>query len=182
MEVGLGQGPRYHSIGEGRSWGVWRLQTQERWTCLQRSQGWGFLTSVRAGHKVISDIPRISGIHFSRDGVEAQEFVTPEAVVAVEPSYGRGAVPNGWPGTFLYGFCREVPEPRVVAFVQSTNKHSVRPFGGRCSRTSGWIPEARSRICVCRASFLMTFVQSGRPPRLPAHDQCMLSHDELPNE
>src|SRR5574337_1797420 len=25
---------------------------------------------------------------------------------------------------------------------------------GRCSRTSGWTPEARSRICVCRASFL----------------------------
>ena len=28
-----------------------------------------------------------------------------------------------------------------------------------------------------RASFLMTFVQSGMPPRLPAHDQRMLSHD-----
>ena len=26
-------------------------------------------------------------------------------------------------------------------------------------------------------SFLMTFVQSGMPPRLPAQDQCMLSHD-----
>ena len=50
-------------------------------------------------------------------------------------------------------------------------------WGGRCSRTSGWTPEARSRICVCRASFLMTFVQSGMPPRLPAQDQCMLSHD-----
>ena len=24
---------------------------------------------------------------------------------------------------------------------------------------------------------LMTFVQSGMPPRLPAQDQCMLSHD-----
>lgn len=127
MEVGLGQGPRYHSIGEGRSWGVWHLQTQERWACLQRSQGWGFLTSIRAGHKVISDIPRITGIHVSLDGVKAQEFVTPEAVVAVEPSYGRRAVPNGRPGTFLYGSCREVPEPRVVAFVQSTNKHLVRP-------------------------------------------------------
>ena len=44
-------------------------------------------------------------------------------------------------------------------------------LGGRCSRISGWTPEAQSRICVCRASFLMTFVQSGRPPRLPAHDQ-----------
>ena len=49
--------------------------------------------------------------------------------------------------------------------------------GGRCSRPSGWTPEARSRICVCRASFLMTFVQSGMPHRIPAHDQCMLSHD-----
>src|SRR5574337_1027305 len=27
-------------------------------------------------------------------------------------------------------------------------------LGGRCSRISGWTPEARSRICVCRASFL----------------------------
>src|SRR5574341_868145 len=50
-------------------------------------------------------------------------------------------------------------------------------FGGRCSRISGWTLGDRSRICVCRASFLMTFVQSGMPPRLPAHDQCMLSHD-----
>src|SRR5574337_775749 len=50
-------------------------------------------------------------------------------------------------------------------------------WGGRCSRISGWTPEARSRICVCRASFLMTFVQSGMPHRLAAHDQCMLSHD-----
>src|SRR5574337_200793 len=49
--------------------------------------------------------------------------------------------------------------------------------GGRCSRISGWTPEARSRICVCRASFLMTFVQSGMPPRLLAQDQCMLSQD-----
>ena len=32
---------------------------------------------------------------------------------------------------------------------------------GEVSRISGWTPEARSRICVCRASFLMTFVQSG---------------------
>ena len=28
--------------------------------------------------------------------------------------------------------------------------------------------EARSRLCVCRASFLMTFVTSGMPHRLPA--------------
>src|SRR5574340_1334290 len=46
-------------------------------------------------------------------------------------------------------------------------------FGGRCSRKSGGTPEARSRICVCLASFLMTFVQSGMPPRLLAHDRCM---------
>ena len=37
-------------------------------------------------------------------------------------------------------------------------------------------------ICIyiyiqCRASFLMTFVQSGMPHRLRAHGQCMLSHD-----
>src|SRR5574337_1806763 len=47
---------------------------------------------------------------------------------------------------------------------------------GRRSKISGWTPEARPRICVCRASFLMTCVQTGMPQRLPAHDQCMLSH------
>ena len=40
-------------------------------------------------------------------------------------------------------------------------------FGGRCSRISGGTPEARSRLCVYRASFLMTFVTSGMPHRLP---------------
>ena len=34
-------------------------------------------------------------------------------------------------------------------------------FGGRYSRISGGTPEARSRLCVCGASFLMTFVTSG---------------------
>ena len=36
-------------------------------------------------------------------------------------------------------------------------------LGGRCSRISGGTPEARSRLCVCRASFIMTFA-TGRVP------------------
>ena len=36
-------------------------------------------------------------------------------------------------------------------------------MGGRCSRISRGTPEARSRLCVCRASFLMTFAM-GRAP------------------
>ena len=68
-------------------------------------------------------------------------------------------------------------EIRGESTKQYSRKTPVFFGGGRCSRTSGWTPEARSRICVCRASFLMTFVQSGMPPRLSAHDQCMLSHD-----
>ena len=36
-------------------------------------------------------------------------------------------------------------------------------FGGRCSRISRGTPEARSRLCVCRASFLMTFAMGGAP-------------------
>ena len=39
---------------------------------------------------------------------------------------------------------------------------------GRCSRISGETPEAQSRLCVCRASFLMTFVTTGMPHWLPA--------------
>ena len=34
-------------------------------------------------------------------------------------------------------------------------------MGGRCSRISGGTPEARSRLCICRASFFITFVTSG---------------------
>ena len=41
-------------------------------------------------------------------------------------------------------------------------------MGGRCSRISGGTPEARSHLCVCQASFLMTFVTSGMPHWLPA--------------
>ena len=33
-------------------------------------------------------------------------------------------------------------------------------MGGRCSRISGGTPEAQSCLCVCQASFLMTFVTS----------------------
>ena len=36
-------------------------------------------------------------------------------------------------------------------------------FGGRCSRISRGTPEARPRLCVCRASFPMTFAMSGLP-------------------
>ena len=35
----------------------------------------------------------------------------------------------------------------------------------------------REKKTYLETSFLMTFVQSGMPPRLSAHDQCMLSHD-----
>jgi len=36
-------------------------------------------------------------------------------------------------------------------------------LGDRCSRISRGTPEARSRLCVCRASFLMTFAMGGGP-------------------
>src|SRR5574339_527241 len=69
------------------------------------------------------------------------------------------------------------PSEITGASIKQYSRQTLVFLGGRCSRISGWNPEARSRIYVCRASFLMTFVQSGRPPRLPARDQCMLSHD-----
>lgn len=90
-------------------------------------RGWGFLTSAGAGYEVVSNIQRVLWKHLSRDRVEAQELVTPEAEVAAEPSQGRGAFPDSWPGTLLFGSRSQVPEPRLVTFVQSVNKHSVRP-------------------------------------------------------
>lgn len=92
-----------------------------------RPRGWDFLTSARAAYEVVSDIQRVPRKYLSRDRVEAQELVTLEAVVAAEPPNGRGAVPNGWPTTLLCGSCCPVPEPYAVTFVQSINKHSVRP-------------------------------------------------------
>ena len=73
------------------------------------------MASARAGHEVVADIPRVFGIHMSRDRVKAQELVTPEAVVAADPSHGGGAVAHGRPEALLCGFCRGVPEPGVGA-------------------------------------------------------------------
>ena len=47
----------------------------------------------------------------------------------------------------------------VLSFAGCKNLGSLNL--GRCLRISGGTPEARSRLCVCRASFLMTFVTSG---------------------
>lgn len=102
------------------------------------SRGWGFLTSARAGHEVVSDIQRVLRKHLSRDRVEAQELVTPEAEVTANPSNGRGAVPNSRPVTFLFGFCSQVPEPCVVTFVHSINKRSVRPACSLLYVCTGW--------------------------------------------
>lgn len=125
--MGLEQGPRPY-VTEVR----WELGHMDGFMSLR---GWGFLTSARAGHEVVSDIQRVPRVHLSRDRVEAQELVALEAVVAAEPSNGRGAVPNGWPVTLLCGFCGQVPEPRVGTFVQSINKYLVRP--------------AYSPLCAC---------------------------------
>ena len=65
---------------------------------------------------------------------------------------------------------------------ESTKQYSRQTlvfFGERCSRISGWTPEARSRICVCRASFLMTFVMSGVP--LTSSRQENIHHREALN-
>ena len=47
-------------------------------------------------------------------------------------------------------------------------------WGDRCSRISGGTAEARSCLCVCRASFLMTFAMSGVPLAGSRHSRhCM---------
>lgn len=141
----------FHGVKVGAgAYGVCKLR--EGGQCPGGPRDRGFLTSARAGHKVVPDIQRVLGLHLSRDGVETQELVPPEAVVAAEPSQGRGAVPDGWPGTLLCGVCGQVPEPRVCAFVRSTNKHSVRPgyalpcplLGPRMDQMWFWSPGVHS--------------------------------------
>ena len=73
--------------------------------------------------------------------------------------------------------CHPATSSSVVPFSSCPQSIPASESFPMCSRICGWTLEARSRICVCRASFLMTFVQSGMPPRLPGHDQCMFSHD-----
>lgn len=122
MKVGLGRGPGVIPRGERRLGQEGRHPGE-----ADRSHpGWGPLTSVRAGHEVVADIPRVFGIHMSRDGVKAQELVTPEAVVAADPSHGGGAVAHGRPEALLCGFCLGVPEPGVGACVQPAKKPLVR--------------------------------------------------------
>ena len=55
--------------------------------------------------------------------------------------------------------------PRKVRGVGESTKQKVGRlwFGGRCLRISRGIPEAWSRLFVCRASFLMTFAMGGAP-------------------
>lgn len=127
--MGLRQGPRSY-VTEVRG----ELGHRDGFMSFK---GWGFLTSARAGHEVVSDIQRVPREHLSRDRVEAQEFVALEAVVASEPSNGRGAVPNGRPVTLLCGFCGQVPEPRAGTFVQSINKHLVRPASPQLCACTG---------------------------------------------
>ena len=69
------------------------------------------------------------------------------------------------------------PPVKSAVRAQSNKVGRLWFFGGVGAREYPGTPESPSHICVCRASFLMTLVQSGMPPLLPAHDQCMLSHD-----
>ena len=55
------------------------------------------------------------------------------------------------------------PPVKSEVRAQSSKVGRLWFFGGRCSRISRGTPEARSRLCVCRASFLMTFAMSGVP-------------------
>ena len=113
-------------------------------------------------------------------------------------SYLRGLdlnTPN-CPGTFINWSCKLTlcqrerdcggGQPPVKSEVRAqSNKVSRLWFlGGRCSRISRGTPEARSRLCVCRASFLMTFVTSGmltgsQHPRKKFKGMAGLSLDEL---
>ena len=54
-------------------------------------------------------------------------------------------------------------QPPVKSEVRAQSNKVGRLWflGGRCSRISGGTPKARSRLCVCQASFLMTFATSG---------------------
>ena len=56
---------------------------------------------------------------------------------------------------------RGQPPVKSEVRAQSNKVGRLWFFGGRYSRISRETPEARSRLCVCRASFLMTFVTSG---------------------
>ena len=58
-----------------------------------------------------------------------------------------------------------ISHPRKVRGLgeSTSRKQADSGFGGICSRISRGTPEARSRICVCRASFLMTFAMGGVP-------------------
>ena len=64
--------------------------------------------------------------------------------------------------------------------VRAQNKKVGRLWffrGGDAREYPGGVLRLDPAFAYAGPSFLMTFVQSGMPHRLPAHDQCMLSHD-----
>ena len=54
-------------------------------------------------------------------------------------------------------------------------KQAGSGYGGRCSRISRGTPEAPSRLCICRASFLMTFAMGRVPHSGPQQQRFSLS-------
>ena len=64
------------------------------------------------------------------------------------------------------------PPEKSEVRAQSSKVGRLWFFGGRCSRIFRGTPKARSRLCVCRAYFLMTFAMSGVP--LASSRQCIL--------
>ena len=69
------------------------------------------------------------------------------------------------------------PPVKSEVRAQSSKVGRLWYFGGRCSRISRGTPEARSHLCVCRASFLMTFAMSGVP--LVGSRQCIILYVKL---
>ena len=65
-------------------------------------------------------------------------------------------------------------QPPVKSEVRAQNNKVGRLwfFGGRCSRISRGTPEVRSCLCICQASFFMTFAMSG-VPLVGSQQQCM---------
>ena len=69
------------------------------------------------------------------------------------------------------------PPVKSEVRAQSSKVGRLWYFGGKCSRISRGTPEARSHLCVCRASFLMTFAMSGVP--LAGSRQCIILYVKL---
>lgn len=73
------------------------------------------LTTVGAGHEIVTGVFRVCAVHMSGYRMESGEVVSMETVVVLQPAEGRGADGQVWPCLGLHYLCANVVNMDIVS-------------------------------------------------------------------